>query len=345
MARDEHHTEVERIRTNVHQFRNAQIYITFAELGIGNVLQHGPLTLDELADSINVDRVALKRFLDAAIAFDLIAVNDNDLYALTELGFDLYAPASPRSLANSLRLEGAFYRRWARLTQAIRIGGRPEENRRQEDDSGWVRMFTMALYENSREAATAVARTISHLLPSAEPGNLHVLDLGGGHGGYAIALARERSDVDATVFDMPAVVEVTREIIDSNGMSDRVKTIAGDFHFDPIGTDYDAILLFGVLHGETQEGASRLLGAIREALRPDGLLIIRSRGKPTSEPEPGEREIFDLHMLLSTEGGRVQRAADTRTVVEDHGFAIHTEQEISPPGTGHLLVFQRSGAE
>jgi SAM-dependent methyltransferase len=344
MATDEHKSEIERIRSNVHRFREAQVYITFAELGIGEALQDSPLALADLASTNTVDEAALKRFMDAAIAFGLVKLSDGE-YSLTDLGFDMYAPDSPNSLVNSMKLEGAFYRRWGRLTQAVRIGGRPEENRRQEEDPGWVRMFTLALYENSRDIASGIARTISHLLPASDEGNLHVLDLGGGHGGYAIALARERDDVAVTVFDMPAVIEVTREIVDSNDISSRVKTIAGDFHIDPVGAGYDAIMLFGVLHGETTDGASRLLRTIGEALKPDGLLLIRSRSRAATEREPGEREIFDLHMLLSTEGGQVKRAADTRSVVEEHSFMLQSEVEIEPQGSGQVLVFRRTTTE
>jgi 2-polyprenyl-3-methyl-5-hydroxy-6-metoxy-1,4-benzoquinol methylase len=335
-------SEIEQIRQTVQQFRRAQVYIAFAELGLGEAMERGSVQIDELAKEVHADESALQRFLDAAEAFKLVTPSDDERYSLTELGYDLYAPSSPNSMVNSLRLEGAFYRRWGRLTDAIRMGGRPEENRRQEDDPGWVRMFTMALYESSRESAQAVAQSISPVLKPRQGSDIRLLDLGGGHGGYSIALARERRDITATVFDMPKVIEVTDEIVTRAGMNDRVGTIAGDFHIDPIGSGYDAILLFGVLHGETPEGAKDLLSTIYSALEQDGLLLIRSRGRQSAAPQPGEREIFDLHMLLSTDGGRVQRAGDARSLVESHGFTLDTGLDVISPGTGQVLVFRKS---
>ena len=333
-------SEIQRIRDTVGTFREAQIYITFARLDIAEALRSERLTVDTLADRINVDAAALQRFVEAATALGLLEQSNDTRVGLSRLGREMFVPGSPNSVANALKLEGAFYERWGRLAKAIRIGGRPPENRAQEDESDWVRTFTLALYENSRETATAVAEAIDALLPESNTRGVRVLDLGGGHGGYSLALAERRSDVRATVFDLPAVVEVTSEIVTNSGLGDRVSVVAGDFHRDPIGQNYDMILLFGVLHGEASENAQRLLTTIRNALSSSGRLVIRSRGHARTEPAPGEREIFDLHMLLSTEGGSFQRPSDTTSMVEQNGFRLVGEYEIPSPQHGSLLVFQ-----
>jgi SAM-dependent methyltransferase len=332
---------VQSIRRTFRGFRHAQIYITFAELGIGPALDGRALTITDLAKQINADPAALRRFAEAAIAFGLMKEAGDATVELTSLGGELYAPSSENSAIHSFQLEGAFYRRWGRLTEAVQAGGRPEANRAQEDKPGWVRMFTMALYENSRKTADAVARTVSPSISFDESSRSRILDLGGGHGGYSIALATLRPDIDATVFDLPPVIEVTREIVARTLIGERVRTVAGDFHCDPLGGRYDVVLLFGVLHGETPEGAVTLLKAVHSALVPHGQLLIRSQGRPQGESETGEREIFDLHMLLSTEGGRVHRATDTRGLVVQHGFRLERELEVESPGRGQIMVFRK----
>jgi hypothetical protein len=47
---------------------------------------------------------------------------------------------------------------------------------------------------------------------------------------------------------------VAREIIASEGVSDRVTVQEGDFQKDELGSGYDLALLFGVMGGETPEG-------------------------------------------------------------------------------------------
>jgi hypothetical protein len=122
-----------------------------------------------------------------------------------------------------------------------------------------------------------------------------------------------------------------------------VECVAGDFHRDAIGFGFDTVLLFGVLHGETPEGARKLLRTVCDSLSPDGLLVIRSQGRGQTESTTGERELMDLHMLLSTSGGQVQRAMDTQALVEQNRYEMVTVKDIPEPGSGRLLIFRHRG--
>jgi SAM-dependent methyltransferase len=330
----------QRIDDALRGYRVAQVYLTFAELGLGEALGDDSATVEELAQWLAVDLRALDRFIDAAKAFEIVEQRPGNQIALTNAAQRLFSPSSPHSIANQLRLESAFYQRWGRLPKAIRIGTRPPENRAQEDAPDWVRRFTLALYDNARRAAPKIAHAIDAVLPAVYDRSLELIDVGGGHGAYALETARRRANLNATVFDLPPVIDVTREIVSQSDVSDRVRTVAGDFHSDPLGAGYDVALLFGVLHGETPENAPRLLRTLRSALAPGGLLLIRSRDKRTGEPEPGERELLDLHMLLSTEGGEVRRSEDTATLVQRAGFVVEDPQPIEEPVGGQLLVFR-----
>jgi SAM-dependent methyltransferase len=338
MSNDEQ--RLARILDQIQNYREARVIMTFAELGIGEALTDRSMSIDVLARAVGSDPSGLKRFLAASSAFGLVEIGADDYVKLTEAGFRAFSPESDENVVNAVKLEAAFFERWSRLTRAVRSGRRPEENRQQEDDPGWVPMFTNALHERSRETTKAVAKTISAIFPEAQDRTIDVLDLGGGHGGYSIELARANPSVKAVVFDLPPVIESTVEIIGRSGVEDRVAPVAGDFHTDDIGSDYDFILLFGVLHGETTEGASTLLTAIRKALAPDGRLLIRSQGRGDRSRTAGERELFDLHILLSTEGGSVHKGSDTQRQLAEHGFVLESSLEIEFPGSGEILVFK-----
>ncbi len=68
-----------------------------------------------------------------------------------------------------------------------------------------------------------------------------MLDLGGGHGVFALYIVNEHPTMKGTVFDRAQVVEIARYFIEKYGMVQRVNVVAGDYMVDDIGTDYDLI--------------------------------------------------------------------------------------------------------
>ena len=96
-----------------------------------------------------------------------------------------------------------------------------------------------------------------------------LLDLGGGHGLYAIAFSQKNPDLTAVIFDLPEVTSATREYIRKYKAHDRVTTHEGDFFQDPLGTGYDIIFSSSNPSGKMPA----LIQKIRAALNPGGLYI------------------------------------------------------------------------
>lgn len=317
-------------------YREARVLISFAELGFGDILAAGPLPASAVAEAAGTDPSATARFLNAARHLGLVE-QDGDTFRLTPLAADTLTSGGAASVVNFTRREAAFYRRWAHLTDAVRIGGRPAASLQEEQDPSWVRDFTLALYDTARIAAPGITAALTPFIEGlGRPAR--VVDVGGGHGGYSIDLARRFPDLYATVFDLPPVIEVTRDIVAASGVADRVSVVAGDFHQDPLGTGYDLALVFGVLVGEDREGSIRLLRTVRDALVPGGRAVVRShhagrRGAPSLNGA-----LFDLQMLLATRGGAAHEAADTAGWLREAGFTDIETIDIPEPGTGVLLI-------
>lgn len=303
------------VHETLRSYRRAQVLIATVQLGIFRLLAGGPQSAPELATGSGADPRALRRLLDAAVAMELLVRNDG-LYANSPLAETCLAQEAPYYLGNLVSREGAFYRRWAHLTEAVRSGVRPPENVQDEEQENWVRDFELALLDLARAAGPAVAEAL------APPGDrpLRVLDVGGGHGGYSMALARRYPNVEATVFELPAAAEVAREIIAGEGLSDRVSVQSGDFQKEDLGRGYDLILLFGVLASETPQGKVALLRKCYEALVPGGRLAVRGfwRG---AEPAGSLREaLFSLHILLSTDAGEISTLSELEGWLAEVGF-------------------------
>jgi hypothetical protein len=116
-----------------------------------------------------------------------------------------------------------------------------------------------------------------------------LLDLGGGHGLYAIAFTGINPKLEAFVFDLPKIVPVTRKYVDAYD-AERVHVIPGDFYKDDIGRDYDAV--FSSFNQSCSDPA--LIPKLFQALKPGGDLILR-RFKDASRE--GALKILDWNLL------------------------------------------------
>ncbi|HEY41536.1 MAG TPA: methyltransferase domain-containing protein [Dehalococcoidia bacterium] len=136
------------------------------------------------------------------------------------------------------------------------------------EDSQSARDYAVALYNLRWKGAQRFARRFDFSSYSL------FLDLGGGAGTYSIAAAQEHSHLRAIVFDYANVIPVAEEYIQKAGVSDRVKTVSGDFldtEF-PGGADLAAYITCLQVYGP--EDVQFLVNKAFNALVPGGGLII-----------------------------------------------------------------------
>lgn len=321
-------------------YRPAQLLIACAELGVFAALSAGPASVADLGRHLGVRAAALARLLNAACALGLLE-KQGEVYANSPLATECLAAEGPFYLGNLVRREGAFFRRWSHLTEAVRTGQRPEENVRDEEQANWVRGFELALYDLSRTAAPAVAEALEPLLADRAGRPLRVIDVGGGHGAYSIALAQRFATLEAVVFELPAAAEVAQEIIAGSDVAGRVSVRAGDFKRDDLGAGFDIALLFGILVSEPPADALALLRKVYAALVPGGLLAIRGWYLDPDRTGPPDAVLADLHMLLSTSAGASHTIGDVIAWVDAAGFSPPEQVDLPAPERSRLLLFRK----
>jgi SAM-dependent methyltransferase len=128
-----------------------------------------------------------------------------------------------------------------------------------------------------------------------------LLDIGGSHGAYAAAFCSRYPTLSATVLDLPPVTAIGAELIESTDLRDRITFRAGDIRQDELGSGYDIVLLFDLLHHFPRQEARTLLGRAVDAFRPGGLIAIL---EPTRARRPGQlAALLHLHYVLASRGG------------------------------------------
>lgn len=105
-------------------------------------------------------------------------------------------------------------------------------------------------------------------------GARRLLDIGGGHGRYALAYLRQDPVLTATIFDSSRALEAARASVAAAGLGQRVTLQPGNFLTDDLGSGYDAALLFNIVHGFTAEQNQALVARAARALAPGGVLVL-----------------------------------------------------------------------
>jgi cyclopropane fatty-acyl-phospholipid synthase-like methyltransferase len=138
-----------------------------------------------------------------------------------------------------------------------------------ERDERWTEAFIAAMDRNVVERAPLVIKSVD------TSGVRRMLDVGGGSGGYSIAFAKASPELHADVLDLPAVLPLTERYIEKSGLTDRVKTRAGDLQRDEFGRDYDLVFVSAICHMLGPVENQDLFGKCFAALTPGGRIVIQ----------------------------------------------------------------------
>lgn len=106
-----------------------------------------------------------------------------------------------------------------------------------------------------------------------------MLDVGGNSGEFAMQICRLTSNLQATVFDLPAVSAVGSRHVHAADFGNRIQFVAGDMRTDDFPSGCDLISWKSVLHDWPDEAVPLLLKKSLSALPQGGRLLIFERQK------------------------------------------------------------------
>src|SRR5262249_22654914 len=133
-----------------------------------------------------------------------------------------------------------------------------------------------------------------------------LLDLGGGPGTFAFHFCKANPALKATVMDLQGTVEIGQELLkeEQDSARERVTFKIGDFFHATLGGPYNVVFVSHVIHGHADPLVRALLMRARDALAPNGLLIVHDFFAEKAKTTPPFAALFALNMLISTDGGR-----------------------------------------
>ncbi len=293
------------------------------ELGLFEALAEGPVDLDGLAARTGLTRRTARISADAMVAIGLLERRGSN-YANTPVAAAFLSGATPADLRPLLRFwDKLSYPAWADLAGALGRGRPAHEIFEIADD-------LVPVMSAGIEAATAGA---CRALPQVAelPAGSRVLDIGGGTGSWAIALAAADPELSAAVLEIADVAVVAQERVRAAAFADRVDVLVGDLLTDELPPGYDVFLMANVVHYFTAETNQAILGRIRAVAEPGARLLVADFWTDPTHTQPIPAALMAGEFAIHVNDGDVYSVEEAATWLSRTGWRFTGHHALAGP--------------
>jgi len=291
-----------------------------AQLGIPDLVEHGPKSAEELARKIGAQPDALYRLMRATACAGVLAEGADGKFSQTPMSAVLRSNARPSLRAFAIIGGREWHGRgWSELEYCVKTGKPALEKvygehifeffkRRPEE----ARLFNDAMTDLSMIDGPAVAEACSF------DGIGSIVDVAGGHGLLLATILQRSPKMRGTLYEEPHVIAGA-----PNGplkpVMDRCTLLSGDM-FASVPAGADAYLMKHIIHDWPDEMCVKILKACRAGVNAGGkLLVVDCVIPPDDQFFPGK--FLDLQMLIFP-GGRERTEKQFRELFSASGWKL-----------------------
>ena len=309
--------------TLLYRYRDAMyapdMLIVGLHLDLFTRLASQPTTMDEICAGFDITPRPTDVMLTLFSAMGLLE-RSGDRYQLTATGREHLVNGSPWYL-------GPYYPRLddrpiARDLLTVLRTGRPANWGTHQANQDWHKAMEREDFAASFTAAMDcrgiyLSQAVAKAVDLRE--HRHLLDIAGGSGIYACALAAHYPALQATVLEKPPVDRIAAAAIANRGVSDRVSVVARDMLAEPLPGFADVHLFSNVLHDWDVPVVTDLLGKSFAALPPGGLVIVHDAFLDAAKTGPLHVAEYSVLLMHASEG-RCYSTAEMAGYLEGAGF-------------------------
>lgn len=274
------------------------------KLDLFNCLGESSYSSETIARKLSANKRWTEKLLLACTALGL-TVRSGSQYRNSPIALEYLIEGRPHYQGALLKHLASLWNRFGTLDSTVRTGSRNEEPVL-EAGSEWIQ-------SSHNIAMSGYAENLARMVNFS--GRKKLCDIGGGVGTYAAVLCLHYPQMSAVVLEDAEVAPSTRELIARIGLDERIEVRSCRLLFDSYGTDYDAVLLSGVLHGLSERNCKKMLAKAYNALQSGGMLVIQEM-LMDEESEPLMPALFSLNMTL----GASYTGEEILTWVYETGF-------------------------
>ena len=318
------------------------VYPSFAmlagmELDLFTPLKDGPLTAEEIAQAAGTDRAKTAPLLHALVAIGLLK---------SDGGRFLNSPEADRFLVRGRpdyigMRHHAYRRRWnsaLSVAETIRAG----VPQRGMDYANMPTDLRESFYQGTFTESLAAGRELAKSRDFSDFRNL--VDVGGGSGGLAIAMAEAWPNLSITIADLPAIAPVARRYIDEAGFTRRINVRPTNVVSDALGGSYDIAVLRGLFPVLTRDQIRSALANVYPALEPGSPLYVVGWILDDSRTSPLSYATYNLMLVNDYADGLIRTEAEHRIFLEEAGFEFVFRQTSAPTYAADFILARKPGA-
>jgi hypothetical protein len=292
-----------------------------AKLGIADLLGERPQTADELATKTETHALSLYRMLRTLASIGVFVETSDRKFELTPVA-ELLRSDAPNSMRDFVIMMGEnwMWQAWGELMYSVRTGGVAFEKVQG--------MSAIEFFQQNEEAGKVFNRAMTNFTLAAIPaiveaydfsGVRKLVDIAGGHGLLLAGVLKANPQTRGILFDLPYVIEGAGELLEKEGVRDRVELASGDF-FQSVPAGADAYMMKHIIHDWDDERSIKILRNIRSAMNGDGKVLIIEMVVPEgNEPHPSKD--LDIVMLVNN-SGKERTRDEYRNLFEASGFRL-----------------------
>lgn len=308
------------IREVAVSFQKSRILLSGFELDLFTNIDESGTTNLQIANHLQLNEHACERLLNALVSLGFLNKQSHK-YFNTKESFAFLSKKSTDYLGG-MNHTNHLWNTWSNLTQVVKTGKSAHSTEINERGDQWLVAFITAMHDR------AVKQAPQQLANIDLSGVGTVLDVGGGSGAFSMEFVSKKPGIEATVFDLPNVIPITKKFIDKEGFSDKIKTHTGDYTTDDLPTGFDLIFLSAVIHSNSLEINQNLIKKCFASLNEKGKIVIQDWIMNDERTHPLSGAVFAINMLVGTEAGDCFTEREVTEMLTAAGFKNISRMEF-----------------
>ena len=301
-----------KIREFAASFQKSRILLSGFELDIFSNIDESGTTGNQIANRLHLDAHACERLMNALVSLGFLT-KQNHLFFNTTESFTFLSTKSSDYLGGLMHTNH-LWNTWSNLTKVVKTGISAHSSEINERGEEWLFAFIYAMHDRAKKQAPEQLANIDL------SGIKSSLDVGGGSGAYSMELVSKKPEIEATVFDLPNVIPITKKIIEKEGFSGKIKTHTGDYTTDDLPNGFDLVFLSAIIHSNSLGINQDLIKKCFNSLNKNGKIIIQDWIMNNDRTQPTSGAIFAINMLVGTEAGDCFTEKEVTEMLNAAGF-------------------------